>query len=68
MNKQLCRNFAERCIKHEKRSDIFPLKEDNPETRKGGKCLVTMASTRILNKSVVPFMQRLLNEKKKISF
>ena len=65
--KQLCINFANKCIKSGN-DDIFPLNTCKLETRSHEKYQVTRATTSRLARSAVPYMQRLLNVDKKPTY
>ena len=55
-------NFAKKCTKNERASDMFPLKPDNNfNTRKQDKYRVTRCRTGRLAKSAIPAMQAQLN-------
>ena len=58
---QLALNFAKKCLKSEKTSDLFPLNIKTVNTRPHEKYVVTRARTERLAKSAVPYLQRLLN-------
>ena len=61
---KLCLKFAKACLKNENVKNMFPL-NDIPyhvDTREREAYKVTMARTERLNKSSVPYMQRLLND------
>ena len=58
---QLSLNFAKKCLKNDKTSDIFPLNTKTVNTRPHEKYFVTRARTERLAKSAVPYLQRLLN-------
>ena len=62
--KYLCLNFAIKCSQNKKVKDMFPLtkKMHQMNTRKIEKYYVNHAHTERLQKSAVPYMQRLLNE------
>ena len=61
---QLCLNFALKCVKNDKTSDIFPLNNQS-NTRHHEKFQVTNAKTERLSKSAISFMQKLLNKHEK---
>ena len=58
---QLSLNFAKKCLKTNKTSDLFPLNTKTVNTRPHEKYFVTKARTERLAKSAVPYLQRLLN-------
>ena len=60
----LCLNFALKCTKNKKVKDMFPLttKIHEMKTRNPENYHVNHANTERLRKSLVPYMQRLLNE------
>ena len=62
---KLCLNFAKRCLKSEKTSNMFPLNDSLANTRNPEVYYVTPARTDRLAKSAIPYMQRLLNANKK---
>ena len=61
--KELCLNFAKRCVKSKKSQNMFPLrvKEHSMEVRDQEKYFVQHAKTDRLKNSTIPYMQRLLN-------
>ena len=61
---ELALRFAKKCVQNPKTSDIFPLKNPQRRTRVTEKFEVTIANTRRLAKSAIPFMQKLLNNHK----
>ena len=64
----LCLKFAKKCLKNPKVKDIFPTREKPHEMqlRDEEKFVVRHANTERMNKSSIPYMQRLLNEDHKI--
>jgi hypothetical protein len=60
---QLSYNFAKKCIKSEKSSDLFPVNVKTVNTRPHEKYFVTPAHTERLAISTIPYLQRLLNDK-----
>ena len=58
---KLCLNFAKKCVKSDKTSDIFPLNVTTVNTRRPEKYHVIHARTDRLANSAVPYMTRLLN-------
>ena len=62
----LCLKFARSCVKNETVWDIFPLNpvDYHVDTRDREVFQVTMAHTKRLKQSAVPYMQRLLNAEK----
>jgi hypothetical protein len=61
---QLSLNFAKKCLRNSKTSDLFPLNTKTVNTRPHEKYFVTRARTERLAKSAGPFLQRLLNNQK----
>ena len=59
---QLSLNFAKKCLKSDRMSDLFPLNVKTVNTRPHEKYYVTPAKTERLAKSTVPYLQRLLNQ------
>ena len=61
--KELCLNFALKCVKSQKSKNLFPLrvKEHEMEIRDQEKYCVQNANTDRLKNSTIPYMQRLLN-------
>ena len=61
--KELCLNFALKCVKSQKFQNLFPLrvKEHAMEIRDEEKYCVQHANTDRLKNSTIPYMQRLLN-------
>ena len=62
---KLCLNFAKKCTKSEKTSEMFPLNKKVVNTRHHEQFNVTHARTDRLAKSAIPYMQRLLNANSK---
>ena len=62
---KLCLNFAKKCTKSEKTSEMFPLNTKVVNTRNHEQFNVTKARTDRLAKSAIPYMQRLLNANSK---
>ena len=63
-------NFALKCTKNEKSSNMFPLRKSNIGTRRPETYQVTKSGTSRLAKSAIPTMQKQLNEymmKKKLN-
>ena len=61
--KQLCLNFAKKCIQNEKTRNMFPISKDkNYMLRKKNRYIVKNAKTNRLQQSAIPYMQKLLNE------
>ena len=60
--KDLCLNFAKKCVQSDHSKDIFPLRKHTVNIRNKEKYIVQSAKTTRLAQSAVPFMQRLLNE------
>ena len=58
---KLCLNFARKCVKSDKTSWMFPINENEVDTRHHEQFHVTKARTDRLAKSSIPYMQRLLN-------
>ena len=58
----LCLKFARHCTKTSQAKDMFPLNQNDLNTRLREKYEVTMAKTGRLKDSAVPSMQRLLNK------
>ena len=58
---KLCKNFARKCVKSGKHTDMFPLNSNPSHTRRHEKYQVTNARTDRLADSAIPFMHRLLN-------
>ena len=58
---QLSLNFAKKCLKSKKTSELFPTIKKTVNTRPHEKYYVTPARTDRLAKSSVPYLQRLLN-------
>ena len=54
-------SFAQKCLKSERTSYLFPLNSAPYYTRNGEKFFVTKAKSSRLAKSAIPHMQRLLN-------
>ena len=61
---ELCKKFAEKCLKNEKAKSIFPVREKthNMNTREEESFNVNFAHTGRLMKSAIPYMQRILNK------
>ena len=61
---ELCLRFAKNCVRNEKTSNMFPVnnKKHDMNTRKEEKFKVKHANTGRLKNSVIPTMQRMLNE------
>ena len=55
-------NFARKCIKSGKSSDLFPLNVKSVNTRPHERYFVTPARTDRLANSTIPYLQRLLNQ------
>ena len=62
---KLCLNFAKKCTRSEKTSEMFPLRQSNLTTRAPEKFYVTPARTDRLACSAIPYMQRQLNANSK---
>ena len=60
----LCLNFARKCVKNPKTSDMLPLKKKVKNTRTHEKYYVQPARTDRLKYSTIPYLQRLLNSQK----
>ena len=59
---QLCIKFAKRCVKNENLSYMFPLNPtSNIETRNHERFYVQHCNTARLEKSAIPYLQKLLN-------
>ena len=58
---KLCLNFAKKCTKSDKTSEMFPLNITEVNTRNPENYFVTPARTDRLARSAIPYMQRLLN-------
>ena len=60
----MCETFARNTANHDKLSELFPQKNENPptQTRKHEEYKVNMAFTEHYKNPVVPFMQRWLNK------
>ena len=58
---KLCKNFARKCVKSGKHTDMFPLNSNPSHTRRHEKYQVTNARTDRLADSAIPFMHKLLN-------
>ena len=65
---ELCKKFATKCLKNEKARNIFPtsFKTHKMSTRDEEPYEVKFAHTGRLQKSAVPFMQRLLNKDERV--
>ena len=63
---ELCKNFAIKCVKSDKKKiqNMFPVKnkEHNMDTRKSEQYLVKYANTKRFQSSSIPYMQGLLNK------
>ena len=66
---QLCEKFALNCLKNDKTVKLFPLnlKKHSMKTKKFEKFKVKHANTTRLQKSAIPYMQKLLNLQKVLS-
>ena len=62
--KQLCLNFAKKCVKNETTKSMFPLNPSgyNQVTRNAEKFDVQYCRTDRLAKSAIPYLQTLLNQ------
>ena len=58
---QLCKNFALKCLRNPKTSDMFPINNKKHHVRNPEKFKVTHANTSRFANSAIPFMQKLLN-------
>ena len=58
---KLCENFAIKCTKNSKHTDMFKQKSQNNHTRKKLKYIEPKCNTERYHKSAVPFLTRLLN-------
>ena len=67
---ELCQKFAKKCVKseNERAKSMFPIKDKfhNMNTRKEEFFVVNHANTERLKNSSIPYMQRLLNNAKKL--
>ena len=61
----LALRFAQKCLNHDRFSDLFPLNDTTVDTRNTEKYVVNFASTDRLKDSSIPEMQRLLNRNAK---
>ena len=59
--KMLCLNFAKKCVKNNKTSDMFPRNDVMLNTRQPERYFVPHAKTDRLARSAIPYMARLLN-------
>ena len=64
LGKHLSTKFAMNCVENEKTKHLFPLKNKihKPETRREEKYKVINTKTRRLQRSTVPYLQKLMNE------
>ena len=62
--RELCVNFAKKCINNPKLSHMFPIREKNHhmELRNRSKFKVQFSKCERLKKSAIVYMQNLLNE------
>ena len=66
---ELCKTFSLKCLNNDKTEKLFPLnlKKHPMKTKKCEKFKVKHANTTRLQKSAIPFMQKLLNHQKILS-